>query len=129
MRISDWSSDVLLFRSRHASCGGGIKEDARLIGKVYRGGCSWSLADIAGINRANHKTIGALPQGAPFTRAVSIKTGDKESAIIQQVDIRCAIALIEGEVRHEFVNTSRSEERRVGKECVSTCRSRWSPCH
>src|SRR3546814_4924103 len=26
---------------------------------------------------------------------------------------------------HEF----RSEERRVGKECVSTCRSRWSPYH
>src|SRR3546814_16727055 len=26
----------------------------------------------------------------------------------------------------EFV---RSEERRVGKECVSTCRSRWSPYH
>src|SRR3546814_6160049 len=24
-------------------------------------------------------------------------------------------------------NTRRSEERRVGKECVSTCRSRWSP--
>src|SRR3546814_16402446 len=24
---------------------------------------------------------------------------------------------------------TRSEERRVGKECVSTCRSRWSPCH
>src|SRR3546814_4084803 len=23
----------------------------------------------------------------------------------------------------------RSEERRVGKECVSTCRSRWSPDH
>src|SRR3546814_1639260 len=27
-------------------------------------------------------------------------------------------------VRHR-----RSEERRVGKECVSTCRSRWSPYH
>src|SRR3546814_14023645 len=26
-------------------------------------------------------------------------------------------------------NSSRSEERRVGKECVSTCRSRWSPYH
>src|SRR3546814_20608582 len=26
--------------------------------------------------------------------------------------------------RHDL---SRSEERRVGKECVSTCRSRWSP--
>src|SRR3546814_17902844 len=25
--------------------------------------------------------------------------------------------------------TCRSEERRVGKECVSTCRSRWSPYH
>src|SRR3546814_12749293 len=24
---------------------------------------------------------------------------------------------------------ARSEERRVGKECVSTCRSRWSRCH
>src|SRR3546814_20607020 len=28
-----------------------------------------------------------------------------------------------------IVNLGRSEERRVGKECVSTCRSRWSPYH
>src|SRR3546814_9672353 len=27
------------------------------------------------------------------------------------------------------LGTNRSEERRVGKECVSTCRSRWSPDH
>src|SRR3546814_4121274 len=27
------------------------------------------------------------------------------------------------------VHHARSEERRVGKECVSTCRSRWSPYH
>src|SRR3546814_9846628 len=27
------------------------------------------------------------------------------------------------------VLSARSEERRVGKECVSTCRSRWSPYH
>src|SRR3546814_18942250 len=27
------------------------------------------------------------------------------------------------------VRTDRSEERRVGKECVSTCRSRWWPDH
>src|SRR3546814_3409780 len=26
-------------------------------------------------------------------------------------------------------DNTRSEERRVGKECVSTCRSRWSPYH
>src|SRR3546814_6276140 len=28
-----------------------------------------------------------------------------------------------------FWNEARSEERRVGKECVSTCRSRWSQYH
>src|SRR3546814_14956711 len=27
------------------------------------------------------------------------------------------------------IGLHRSEERRVGKECVSTCRSRWSPYH
>src|SRR3546814_15790964 len=34
------------------------------------------------------------------------------------------------QLRRDFrQNDGRSEERRVGKECVSTCRSRWSPCH
>src|SRR3546814_7362088 len=39
------------------------------------------------------------------------------------------------QVQHGFtlrcppVRFTRSEERRVGKECVSTCRSRWSPYH
>src|SRR3546814_3181886 len=28
-----------------------------------------------------------------------------------------------------FQSIAGSEERRVGKECVSTCRSRWSPYH
>src|SRR3546814_2210671 len=28
-----------------------------------------------------------------------------------------------------MTTADRSEERRVGKECVSTCRSRWSPVH
>src|SRR3546814_7851485 len=32
-------------------------------------------------------------------------------------------------IRPILVVPSRSEERRVGKECVSTCRSRWSPYH
>src|SRR3546814_1397028 len=32
--------------------------------------------------------------------------------------------------RHRsYLSRYRSEERRVGKECVSTCRSRWSPYH
>src|SRR3546814_6786501 len=29
----------------------------------------------------------------------------------------------------DALDVGRSEERRVGKECVSTCRSRWSPYH
>ena len=31
--------------------------------------------------------------------------------------------------KRELDNLTRSEERRVGKECTSWCRSRWSPCH
>src|SRR3546814_11901820 len=34
-----------------------------------------------------------------------------------------------GLVRSYQITSVRSEERRVGKECVSTCRSRWSPSH
>src|SRR3546814_3989165 len=40
--------------------------------------------------------------------------------------------LAAGELRVESgpeLQQGRSEERRVGKECVSTCRSRWSPYH
>src|SRR3546814_20756397 len=32
-------------------------------------------------------------------------------------------------VVHLLLSAHSSEERRVGKECVSTCRSRWSPYH
>src|SRR3546814_16356770 len=39
-------------------------------------------------------------------------------------------AVLKGETRDENASgTTRSEERRVGKEGVSTCRSRWSPDH
>src|SRR3546814_18439171 len=33
------------------------------------------------------------------------------------------------EAEAKSILSYRSEERRVGKECVSTCRSRWSPYH
>src|SRR3546814_10958580 len=35
----------------------------------------------------------------------------------------------EREYLEKHAAEQRSEERRVGKECVSTCRSRWSPIH
>src|SRR3546814_15328981 len=41
--------------------------------------------------------------------------------------VKAAVAALK---KYPVVNASvRSEERRVGKACVSTCRSRWSPYH
>src|SRR3546814_15500968 len=51
---------------------------------------------------------------------------------------RLALGLVEAAQAIEFFSAARlpgapyphrSEERRVGNECVSTCRSRWSPYH
>src|SRR3546814_13152603 len=36
---------------------------------------------------------------------------------------------IEGRPSYLVINADRSVERRVGTECVSTCRSRWQPDH
>src|SRR3546814_18401484 len=52
----------------------------------------------------------------------------------REVDARSAPALygIVEQLAHRAdlpMPTVRSEERRGGKECVSTCRSRWSPYH
>src|SRR3546814_14691722 len=42
----------------------------------------------------------------------------------------CSCAMVEQPMREAAVDGgARSEGRRVGKECVSTCRSRWSPYH
>src|SRR3546814_14579277 len=41
-----------------------------------------------------------------------------------QGDLRLRATLVDGQAPE-----GRSEERRVGKECVSTCRSRWAPYH
>src|SRR3546814_13160325 len=41
---------------------------------------------------------------------------------------KCGIDMLLNKLWYRHL-CSRSEERRVGKECVSTCRSRWSPYH
>src|SRR3546814_11426604 len=57
------------------------------------------------------------------------------SANILRLYAATAVALSRWEDRLRLRRVSlspganRSEERRVGKECVSTCRSRWSPSH
>src|SRR3546814_11792091 len=57
---------------------------------------------------------GALLADPEFTDTLSLSTSD--ASVVKQ-RLRS--------VRKHL----RSEERRVGKECVSTCRSRWSPYH
>src|SRR3546814_12369452 len=42
---------------------------------------------------------------------------------------RCAATLLGQPFPVAGQESDRSEERRVGKECVSTCRFRWSPYH
>src|SRR3546814_14661235 len=44
-------------------------------------------------------------------------------------DTKVIPAQLEGIRGQAKIGATRSEERRVGKECVSTCRSRWSPYH
>src|SRR3546814_4753134 len=46
-----------------------------------------------------------------------------------EINIREVTAVARHWDNGAWVETPRSEERRVGKECVSTCRSRWSPDH
>src|SRR3546814_12451286 len=100
MRISDWSSDV----------------------------CSSDL----GLDEA--ALIGADIEEAAEDR------GDRENAERHDADgeARETPLLARGFALRRFLVTAepavglaasapRSEERRVGKECVSTCRSRWSP--
>src|SRR3546814_14698388 len=67
-------------------------------------------------------------EGEPF------QTDKDGKPYANQHNIRLALSKMGVTVRHDkfadrMLVEGRSEERRVGKECVSTCRSRWSPYH
>src|SRR3546814_12332085 len=128
MRFSDWSSDVcssdLADQHRYrreddllAIFGGGTRAepgancDVRDIGDTDRHAaarCDDDLRQIALIGcLARHTDQDLL--AAAF---------DVAGAAVGIIALECSDDIVE-----------RSEERRVGKECVSTCRSRWSPYH
>src|SRR3546814_12709610 len=88
-------------------------------------------AGYFGADSFTYTATGPGGTSAPATVSLTVGTppaptaGDKSGVAVAydtatSVDLSGSIA---------GVHTSRSEERRVGKECVSTCRSRWSPYH
>src|SRR3546814_1942515 len=58
---------------------------------------------------------------------IALTTGDEGQRQGGSLSRRAAIYALVGAINIPIIN--RSEERRVGKECVSTCRCWWSPYH
>src|SRR3546814_12856841 len=54
---------------------------------------------------------------------------DEAGMAMRNSSTRAMVSVIVRDRRGHCRVNRRSEERRVGKECVSTCRSRWSPDH
>src|SRR3546814_19774513 len=102
MRISDWSSDVC-----SSDLQGTILFSAAIAGKVYaKHGTTTSTRLLV---------IDKIPASHPATSRPSRGEAADLATLLQRV---------ESDVQPRFL---RSEARRVGKECVSTCRPRWSP--
>src|SRR3546814_11853336 len=71
-----------------------------------------------------------LPGSVAFEPMLSARTGAPVTLEVVQKDVLWhRHTLHELRELDEVSGRTRSEERRVGKECVSTCRSRWSPYH
>src|SRR3546814_13903753 len=102
MRISDWSSDV---------CSSDLP-----LGRIALEGADAVVGFIAQFGAV---IIDAHQLGAVIGAEVL-------AVLLPRVEHLLAEVERPVEARRIIV---RSEERRVGKECVSTCRSRWSPYH
>src|SRR3546814_15766488 len=126
MCISDWSSDVCSSDLRRRASGGHRAAERlrihaermrpRLV-EVVRGGGD----DAGGQLRPLVRDPPEPARGHPLVSTCS------NSMNLDRIHV---IDLTQAWVRSITIRSSRrSEERRVGKECVSTCRSRWSPYH
>src|SRR3546814_17790497 len=104
MRISDWSSDVC-----SSDLGVGLHfslKDLLAVRTIAVPGAIAQIAVASGLGIALGLSLGwSFAGSAIFGLALSVA-----STVV-------------------LLRALRSEERRVGKECVSTCRSRGCPCH
>src|SRR3546814_13678684 len=124
VRISDWSSDVW---SADLELGA-IVPEARLDPACER-------IDLLGLDEID--LVGAaISEAVEGPRAVAAAVAGVDHDILDRlpVDDRAPgdasrRALVPETARKRDPQTLRSEERRVGNECVSTCRSRGSPYH
>src|SRR3546814_11566867 len=118
MRISDWSSDVCSSESRRRG-----KE----IGAHVRRYATFEIA-IAGKHsgRDNVITVDRLADRRCQWAAVADAGG---AAIADQIEADSIQMLLQASFGKVVGHQLRSDERRVGKEWVSTCRSRWAAEH
>src|SRR3546814_14248060 len=86
----------------------------------------WS-SDVCSSDLSSALTGRKVP--APTCRvSVSLSIPAAASAS-SSAGVKCSAAVGAATAPSRRANIVRSEERRVGKECVSKCRSRWSPYH
>src|SRR3546814_17887938 len=126
MRISYWSSDVcssdLIWNLRMvAACIG--KRGTAKPNEVY----ATTQATYSANSKGDYdpfKTVEIAADG----RRVRMEWKGNERVRSGEPVARIRISTIGGEFyKHDAVVIIRSEERRVGKECVSKCRYQWSP--
>src|SRR3546814_15812040 len=103
MRISDWSSDV---------CSSNLEVEHVLWRHSVR---CFGLQEHPQDPPFTVEVIGICAAESDRERSVNVANREAEGASLYPVD-------------HD-PQLRRSEERRVGKECVSTCSSRWCPEH
>src|SRR3546814_15892661 len=99
---------------------------------------------VSSDEREQHRPLGqVLPQGVEENRSVRLelpgvrvevkrliyRSDWREALQVDVVEVRVAVGQCLPRLFVGEAVADRSEERRVGKECVSTCRSRWSPYH
>src|SRR3546814_17702708 len=84
--------------------------------------CSSDLPAIGDVDEpGDHPQHGRLPASGRPQEDQELLVRNRRGELLD--DLYIAAGLAYGR------ETQRSEERRVGKECVSTCRSRWLPYH